>query len=351
MKFSSICAVLVLLGVVSVEGIQVKNKLEQGKVEKLFSGFVSKFQRNYRNNNEYNTRLSNFKRNQEIIEAHNAGSNSFQLEANKFADLSPEEFQSMMGLKNIDIDEATINAEAESFQSCQCEDTQPVTNGVDWRTKGVVANIKNQASCGGCYAFSSMETLQALYHLKKGPASSPTSVINLSEQQVIDCSSGYKNQGCSGGLMSYTFDYLKANSIMLEADYTYTAKKGTCKYSSTKGQFKVTSYVNLPKNDPAALLEAVNSRPVSVALRASSSVFQLYKSGIIDSTSCGTTIDHAVVVIGYGTEGGKDYWLLKNSWGTTWGEQGFFRIARTTSKDAGICGMLQLSSYPSGISI
>jgi cathepsin L len=151
--------------------------------------------------------------------------------------------------------------------------------------------------------------------------------------------------------MSYTFNYLKANSIMLESDYTYTARQGTCKYSSSKGKFKVTSYVNLPKNDPKALLEAVNKQPVSVALRASSSVFQLYKSGIISSTSCGTTIDHAVVVIGYGTEGGKDYWLLKNSWGTSWGEQGFFRISRSTASGPGICGMLQLSSYPNGISI
>ena len=151
--------------------------------------------------------------------------------------------------------------------------------------------------------------------------------------------------------MSYTYNYLKAYPIMLESDYTYTARKGTCKYSAAKGKFKVTSYVNVPKNDPAALMAAINKQPVNIAIRASSSVFQLYKSGIISSTSCGTTINHAVNLIGYGTENGKAYWLLKNSWGTTWGERGYFKVLRTNTKDAGICGMLSLSSYPTGISI
>ena len=255
----------------------------------------------------------------------------------------------MLGLKNIDIDEAEINAEAEPFEYAETEQSLP--SSVDWRTKGVVANIKNQASCGSCYSFSALEALQSHYHLKKGAASSPTSVINLSEQQVVDCSRNYGNMGCSGGLMTNTYNYLKANSIMLETDYVYRARQGTCKYSSSKGKFKVTSYVNVPKNDPAALMQAVAKQPVAVALRASSSVFQLYRSGIISSTSCGTRVDHAVNLIGYGTENGKAYWLLKNSWGTTWGEKGFFKILRTTSKDAGICGVLSMSSYPTGISI
>lgn len=151
--------------------------------------------------------------------------------------------------------------------------------------------------------------------------------------------------------MSNTFNYLKAYPIMLEADYGYTAKKGTCVYSAAKGQFKVTSYVNLPKNDPAALLAAVKNQPISVALQASSSIFQLYKSGVITSTSCGTNIDHAVTLIGYGTENGNDYWLVKNSWGESWGEAGYFKVLRTTDNNAGICGILSMSSYPTGISI
>jgi len=147
------------------------------------------------------------------------------------------------------------NAEQFEYAEAGAEQTYPTS--LDWRTKGVVANVKNQASCGGCYSFSSLEALQAYYHIKKGPAALPTGVINLSEQQIVDCSGSYGNQGCNGGLMSNTFNYLKAVPIMLEADYKYTARKATCAYNSTKGQFKVTTYVNLPKNDPAALMQAV----------------------------------------------------------------------------------------------
>ena len=211
--------------------------------------------------------------------------------------------------------------------------------------------MKNQASCGRCYAFSALEALQAYYHIKKGGARSQNDVINLSEQQILDCSSSYGNNACNGGLMSYSFNYLKNYPIMLESDYGYTARKGTCRYSSSKGKFKVTSYVNLPKNDPAALMAAIKQQPVSIAIRSGTSLFQLYKSGVISSTSCGTRLDHAVTLIGYGTENGNDYWLMKNSWGENWGEKGYFKVKRTMNRDAGICGIYQLNSYPSGISI
>jgi C1A family cysteine protease len=213
---------------------------------------VSKFGRSYKSNSEFQNRLSNFAKNLDIVNSHNAKNVGFELELNKFADLSDQEFKSMLGFRSdlIEDDDSAINAEVDEQQ------TYPTS--VDWRTKnGILAPIKNQGSCGSCYSFASMEALQSLYHIKKGAFTNGT-VINLSEQQVVDCSAAYGNQGCNGGLMEYVYNYLKAAPIELEQDYVYAGKKNAvCSAVASKGLFKVTGYNKITVNSPTAHIAAL----------------------------------------------------------------------------------------------
>jgi len=209
-----------------------------------------------------------------------------------------------------------------------------VPASVDWRTSAVTG-VKNQGSCGSCWAFSSTGAIEGINKIKTG------SLISLSEQQLVDCSKSYGNLGCNGGLMDNAFKYAKANKLETEADYPYTGKGATCGYVASKGKVSLSGLTDVTANSGSQLQAAVAQQPVSVAIEADKAVFQSYKSGIITSTACGTTLDHGVLVVGYGTESGTDYWILKNSWGTTWGEKGYFRILRSAGSGPGICGLQQ----------
>jgi C1A family cysteine protease len=183
-----------------------------------------------------------------------------------------------------------------------------------------------------------------LYKIKRG------TLYNFAEQQLLDCSavSPYNNLGCNGGYMESCFNYWKNNKVMLERDYPYTAVKGTCRNNGALGLFNLSGYMRVTKNDPVAHMAAVARQPIVVTVDASQSIYQFYKSGVISSTTCGTSINHAVTLIGYGKDSvtGVPFWLVKNSWGTGWGEAGYFRVRRDTTLGAGICGILQMSTYP-----
>lgn len=133
--------------------------------------------------------------------------------------------------------------------------------------------------------------------------------------------------------------------LMTESDYPYVAYRKSCAYKSSKGVAYVRAWYNVARNDPVAHMKAVAKQPITVAVAASSSIYMFYRGGIISSSACGTGLNHAVTLIGYGRENGVDYWLVKNSWGTNWGENGYFRVKRDMTNGPGICGILGMSSY------
>jgi C1A family cysteine protease len=171
----------------------------------------------------------------------------------------------------------------------------------------------------------------------------------LSVQQILDCSGSSGNQGCRGGFMDNSFNYLKTHKLQSHADYPYKSTTGSCKDKSGNGIVSTSGYVKLPAKDPDALLKAVAQQPVSVAVASSTSAMFFYKGGIISGSKCDGAVNHAVLAIGYGHDAatGMDYWIVKNSWGSSWGENGFFRVQRTTARNSGVCGILsQYSVYP-----
>lgn len=171
--------------------------------------------------------------------------------------------------------------------------------------------------------------------------------VLLSEQQLVDCSTEYGNNGCGGGLVEYAYHYATDVPLQTEDQYPYQAKNGKCQVDpkTTEG-VKLSDFKDIHPHDPVLLAQALQLGPVSIGVDASGIAFQFYNKGIIKRW-CGTTIDHAVLLVGYGTDKGTDYWLVKNSWAKDWGENGYLRIKRDmTKKDEGMCGILQTPCYP-----
>jgi cathepsin L len=199
-----------------------------------------------------------------------------------------------------------------------------------------VTAVKDQGMCGSCWAFSATGSLEGSYFLKHGQ------LLSFSEQQLVDCSKKQGNEGCNGGLMDTAFSYVKENGLCLETDYPYNAKDGQCESTCLK-TLSGSGFVDIPENDEAALERAVLTiGPISVAIQADKPAFQFYKTGVFDDPSCGTNLDHGVLVVGLGTLKGKDYWIVKNSWGQLWGSEGYILLARGKN----MCGIAQQASYP-----
>merc|ERR1712159_234190 len=208
-------------------------------------------------------------------------------------------------------------------------DESTTADSVDWTTKGAVTPVKNQGQCGSCWAFSTTGSTEGANFIKNGK------LVSLSEQELVDCAGSFGNQGCNGGLMDDGFKFLQSKGDELETSYSYTAQTGSCqssKESAADGMKSgvVTGIKDVTPQSCADLMAAVQQGPVSVAIEAGQSGFQHYSSGIF-SGSCGTALDHGVLVVGYGTDGGNDYWKVKNSWGTTWGDQGYIRMKKSCS--------------------
>ncbi len=269
------------------------------------------------------------------IEAHNAGNHSWSMAVNKFADLTPKEFAARYT--------GGLNKPVRRLrkQGVSLVNTTALPTSVDWEAKGAVTPVKNQEQCGSCWAFSTTGSVEGAWFISKGQ------LVSLSEQQLVDCSGPEGNQGCNGGLMDYAFQYIIDNKgITTEAAYPYTAADGTCQAKGKPVAATLSGYKDVTPNSETALLTAIVQQPVSVAVEADQSVFQFYSGGVMDS-ACGTQLDHGVLAVGYGTEGGKDYYKVKNSWGADWGAKGYILLGRGAKfAAAGQCGIQMDPSYP-----
>ena len=298
-------------------------------VFKKFQRSIKKYNKKYESMNEFLARYNVFRQN--LFQLVENGPQSYETGMSKFADMTSQEFAKTY--LNLDFNAyALINT-----RPVHAKSSNAAPDAFDWRDKGVVSNVKDQGSCGSCWAFSTVANLEGLYALGKGE------VKTFSEQLLVDCDT--EDSGCNGGLMELSFEWLKNNGgFMLESDYPYAGKKQTCKQDTSKFvDMKVTGYVKLgdsteefsPVDEDEIKEFLYETGPLAIALNATP--LQLYMGGIFDVPSwlCGSSgINHAVTLVGYGTDS-KDYWIVKNSWGKSWGESGYFRIAR----GKGTCGV------------
>ncbi|MCD7463153.1 hypothetical protein HAX54_050045 [Datura stramonium] len=305
--------------------------------------WMARYEKTYENDAEKAKRLNIFEENVKFIESfnNNNGTNkSYKLGINEFADLTSEEFLRYY-TTNHGLNDYKFSSTKTTISSFKYENMSDVPSEIDWRKSGVVTSIKDQGECGCCWAFSAVAALEGANKLATGK------LISLSEQQLLDCTT--ENDGCSGGLITTAYDFIVKNGgTAAESDYPYEEHQDSCKSAqgTSDSAVKMSRYETLPASSEPTLLTAVSRQPVSVGIAVNED-FHLYQSGVYDG-NCGDQLNHAVTIVGYGTnENGTKYWLVKNSWGTSWGENGYMKIARDIiGIEDGLCGIATMASYP-----
>jgi len=309
--------------------------------ELLFSDWMQLHSKVYETAEEERARLDIFKDNFEYIRKHRERSRTYTVGLNGLADLHLDEFQAMyLGTHPENpgsLPDRVVNG---SKVTSPFIPASVSGHSVNWVERGAVTEIKNQKSCGSCWAFSTTGAIEGINAIVSD------NLVSLSEQELVDCDSLH-DHGCNGGLMDFAFEFVEENhGIDTEKDYPYEAVQETCDDRRlNRIVVSIDGHKDVDEGDEAEMLKVVTNQPLSVAIQANQRFFQLYTGGIFDDEECGTQLNHGVLVAGYGSEEGQDYWLMKNSWGTRWGEEGYMRMAMGVAP-SGICGIAKMPSYP-----
>jgi cathepsin L len=331
---------LLLVAVVVVALLQVTVALNAEQLDELWQSFKTTHNKQYADDIEEGYRRQVFAVNVESVTLHNIeadlGQHSFTLGINEYSDLTLEEYKKTLLGARVPADYEHNITDAHNFKY----DLSYFPDTVDWRDKGYVTPVKNQGQCGSCWSFSSTGAMEG-QHFRK-----TKTLPDLSEQNLVDCSKAYGNYGCGGGWMINAFKYVTANrGIDTEKSYPYEAKDNVCRFQrSTVGATCIGYRSIVPAGDESALMAAVATvGPIAVAIDANHNSFSQYKSGVYNEVTCSKSVDHAVLVVGYGTYQGLPYWLVKNSWGTSWGMNGYVMMSRNKNNQ---CGIASYGCYP-----
>lgn len=299
--------------------------------------FWRRFNKNYATAEEKLRRLVIFERNMRDAERIHGSRADFQLSATFFADLEMDECHDYMGLRT--------NASKPQLQFWQ-DPGLVLPAYVDWRSSGCVRRVKDQQKCGSCWAFATVSALESAVCIQASRHGLPFWLPNFSEQELVDCSWYTGDQGCNGGLTEWAFEYATRWGLCAEQDYAYAAADGMCQRQICEkdARWAVDGVYSIPGSTEKLKAALAVHGPVTVAITANSLPFKLYRAGILRNTeewTCEGSLDHAVELVGYGEEHGEQFWILKNSWGFDWGEQGFMRLAIQSQSPFGMCNILE----------
>lgn len=342
-------AILAVTAILACVGVWYSMTQQAGvstnPVEEMFLKFLTQHGKSYNDVMEYKMRLTTFSDSIDRINKLASNGINHEVGLNHFADWTDEEFNGMMGYKSMEHNKAPVRL---------AKTTNPGPNSQNWIEQGCVNAIKDQGACGSCYSFSAISSIETEHCIKTGE------LVSFSEKDCMDCSFREGNHGCGGGHMISCWEYFeKSQKICTEEEYPYKPKYEVCKEKNCATPFEapVTDYHRVAPKDAAELMAALDQGAVSIAIQANKDIFRYYKSGVLlddpkaeDEEKCGTSLNHAVVAVGYSYDGdmasADNYILVRNSWSTKWGDEGYVKIGFGNIKYGGTCGLFMDPSFP-----